>query len=74
LFQAWAPGLNFLIQVAITFNLLILVMGLITLWMPLKEPKVLPERTGFEFETSMGVKACGAAVIAGVIVFFAVFW
>jgi solute:Na+ symporter, SSS family len=74
MFQLWAPALNFLIQVAITFNLLVLAMGLITLWNPLKEPKVLPVRPGFEVETSPGVKALGAAVIAGVVVFFVVFW
>jgi SSS family solute:Na+ symporter len=73
-FQAWAPGLNFLIQVAITFGLLILVMALITLCWPLKEPKSLPERTGFEMEGSVLAKVFGGTVIAGVIVFFVIFW
>jgi SSS family solute:Na+ symporter len=74
LFQLWAPDLHFLIQVGITFNLLILAMGLITLWKPLKEPKVLPVRSGFQVETSPVVKAVGAAVVVGVAVFFIVFW
>ncbi len=73
-FQAWAPELNFLIQVAITFNLLILVMSLLTMWRPLKEPKALPERPGYDAVTSPLAKVFGAAVVAGVVVFCVVFW
>ncbi len=74
IFQATLPGLNFLIQVTITFMLLILAMGLITLWRPLKAPRTLPERPGYDAATSPWVKLCGAAVIAGVIAFCAFFW
>ncbi|MCL4176408.1 MAG: sodium/solute symporter [Verrucomicrobia bacterium] len=73
-FQAALPEVNFLIQVAVTFMLLILAMGLITLWRPLKEPKALPERPGYDAATSPWVKLCGAAVIAGVVLFLVIFW
>jgi solute:Na+ symporter, SSS family len=73
MFQAWAPW-HFLIQVAITFFLLILVMSLITWVWPLREARILPERPGFEATTSPLVKVCGGAVIAGVVVFCVIFW
>ena len=74
LFQAFTPGIHFLIQVAISFGLLIVAMGLITLKWPLQEPRILPERPGFEAASSPLVRLCGAAVIAGVVVFCVVFW
>jgi solute:Na+ symporter, SSS family len=73
MFQAWAPW-HFLIQVAITFFLLILAMSLITWVWPLREARILPERPGFEATTSPLVKVCGSAVIAGVVVFCVIFW
>jgi SSS family solute:Na+ symporter len=74
LFQAFAPGLHFLVQVALSFQLVLVVMGLITFWRPLREPKPLPERADLDLRTDPVVKVAGAAVLAGVAVFYALFW
>jgi SSS family solute:Na+ symporter len=72
-FQRFAPDLHFLIQVAATFQLVLLVMGLITFWKPLKEPRQLPVRPGIDLKTEPAVLAAGWAVIAAVLIFFLVF-
>lgn len=74
LFQTFARELHFLVQVSLTFSLVLAVMGLITLVWPLKEPRRLPERAEMALETAPVVKLAGAAVITGVAVFFLVFW
>jgi len=74
LFQKFAPDLHFLIQVAATFQLVLLIMGLITFWRPLKEPKSLPVRPEMRVQTEPVVLWCGGLVILGVLLFFAVFW
>lgn len=74
LFQTFARELHFLVQVAITFSLLLALMGFITLVWPLKEPRRLPERQNLDQRTSPAVLVAGLAVILGVAVFFLVFW
>ncbi len=74
LFQAFAPGLHLLVQVALTFNLVLLVMGLITFLWPLQEPKTLPVRADFDVRTAPSVRIAGLAVIAATLLFYAVFW
>ena len=74
LFQRFAPGLHFLIQVAITFQLVLMIMGLITFIKPLDKPRDLPVREGIETKTAPEVKLAGALVIAAVAVFYVIFW
>ncbi|MFN3410205.1 MAG: SLC5 family protein [Limisphaerales bacterium] len=74
LFQTGAGSLHFLIQVAITFLLVLAVMAWITLVWPLQEPRPLPERPEMACETTLTVKLAGAAVLVAVAVFFIVFW
>ena len=73
-FQRFAPNVHFLIQVAVTFQLLLMIMGLITFWKPLEKPRELPERKEIEIKTAPEVKIAGAAVIAAVAIFYVVFW
>jgi SSS family solute:Na+ symporter len=73
LFQKFAGNVHFLIQVAATFQLVLLIMGLITFLAPLKEPKTLPERKDVELKTEPVVIYCGIAVITAVIAFFVIF-
>ncbi len=73
-FQRWAPNLHFLVQVALVFQLVLLVMGAITLWRPLPEPRLLPVRRELEARTAPVVHAAGVAVLLGVALFYAVFW
>jgi SSS family solute:Na+ symporter len=73
LFQALAPGLHFLVQVALTFQLVLAMMGLITFWWPLREPKPLPVRLELELKTEPGVAVAGVAVVVGVALFIIAF-
>ncbi|MFH1964533.1 MAG: sodium/solute symporter [Acidobacteriota bacterium] len=66
--------MNFLVQVLLSFLVLFLIMGIITLIKPLPGPRKLPVRAGMELETSPVVKIAGAAVIIWIIVFYIVFW
>jgi SSS family solute:Na+ symporter len=74
LFQRFAPDVHFLIEVAITFQLVLMIMGLITFWKPLDKPRELPVRKGVEIKTTPEVKLAGGLVIVGVITFYVIFW
>ncbi|MBU4461228.1 MAG: transporter, partial [Verrucomicrobia bacterium] len=74
LLQLFAKDLHFLIQGPIVFQLVLLIMGLITLWFPRAEPKLLPVRADLDVTTSPVVKWAGGAVLVGVAIFYAVFW
>ena len=74
IFQRFSPELHFLVQVAIVFQLVILIMILITFCKPLKEPRELPIREDIEIKTSVEAKVLGSLVILAVAVFYIVFW
>jgi len=74
LFQYFAPHLHFLLQVAASFQLVLLVMGLITFWKPLAEPRKLPEREGFDLRTDPVVKWAACFVLLAVAIFYLSFW
>ncbi len=71
----WGAGdrIHFLLQVALTFGVICLVLGGMTLLRPLREPKKLPVREDVDVRTSPAVYWAGALVIAAVAVFYAVF-
>jgi hypothetical protein len=56
-----------------TLVVLLLVMAAITAVRPLKEPRRLPVREGFDMRPSRPALAGGVAVIVAVLVFFWVF-
>lgn len=64
----------FHIQVAVAFQLVLLIMGLITFWKPLKEPKRLPVRKEMDVRTEPKVIYIGAAVVISIITFYIIFW
>ena len=74
LFQSLMPDLHFLIQVAVTFLLVLFIMGLITLCSPLEKPRELPVRDDIEIKTEPVVKLVGGLVILAVIIFYVIFW
>jgi hypothetical protein len=74
LFQWFAPGLHFLIQVAVTFQLVLLIMFLITFWKPLEKPGTLPVREDIVITASPAAKLLGGLVIAAVALFYIIFW
>ncbi|MBM4103479.1 MAG: hypothetical protein FJ263_05420 [Planctomycetes bacterium] len=74
IFQKYAPGLHFLIPVAVTFQLVLLIMILLTFWMPLDKSKTLPIRTDIDTETKPEVKIIGGIVLALIVIFYIIFW
>lgn len=73
IFQQFAPGIHFLIQVALTFQLVLALMGLITFLRPLHTPRTMPERAGLDLRTEPVVFWAGGGVVGAVIAFFIVF-
>jgi SSS family solute:Na+ symporter len=65
---------HFLIQVLLSFMLTCGTMGIITVMRPLAKPVTLPVREDIPLTTEPVVKVAAAAVIAGVAVFYALFW
>ncbi|UCD48890.1 MAG: solute:sodium symporter family transporter [Phycisphaerales bacterium] len=74
LFQWRCERLHFLIQVALTFAIVLAIMALITFVKPLEEPRVLPVREGVDTKTTPEVKIVGALVLAAVAAFYVIFW
>lgn len=74
IFQRFAPQIHFLIQVALVFQLIIMLMGLITFMKPLAEPRKLPVREDLDIKTAPEVKIIGGLVMAGVVLFILFFW
>jgi len=73
IFQAFSGELHFLIQVAVTFQLVLMIMGLITFCKPLDKPKELPVREGMDVKTQPEVKLAGGLVLVAVVIFYVVF-
>jgi len=74
LFQAFTPQIHFLVQVCITFFIIVAIMLLITWVKPLKQPKTLPERQGFDLKSEPWVKLIGGLVIVAVCIFVVIFY
>ena len=66
--------IHFLLRMTITFGVVATVMLAIRLVAPLDEPKTIPVKQDFDATPSPLALALGAAVIAGVVAFFVVFW
>lgn len=64
----------FLNRIAITFVVMIVVMGLITLIKPLKVPKVLPVNKDFDMRPTPVLKGLCVFVIAITLVLYIIFW
>ncbi len=67
-------NIAFLNRMAITFGILILAMAVITVFKPLREPKVMPVKADFDMKPTPSVLWLGGAVIAAVIAFYIIFW
>jgi len=73
LFQHFAPNVHFLLQVALTFQLIVFVMGFITFVWPLETPRVLPVREDLDVRSTPGLKLAGAAVVAATVLIVWIF-
>lgn len=67
-------GIAFLNRMAITFVFIILIMSVITVFKPLKQPKEMPVNEDFDMRPAPSVLLLGGAVIAAVIGFYIIFW
>ena len=65
------PEMAFLDRMAITFAVALIVLGLMTVVSPLKEPVTLPEQTKIAMHSSGGAKFCGAIVVLATL---ALYW
>ncbi len=74
LMKVLLPNLAFLDRMAVSFVGVLLIMGLITLIMPLSKPVELPVNTKIELHSSRGAKACGIAVVVTTLILYAFFW
>lgn len=72
--QVFGAEIHFLLQVLMTFVLVCMIMGALTLIQPMSEPKTLPVREDLDLQSDPKVKALGGIVIAAVVVFCVVFW
>lgn len=74
-FLQWRFGeIAFLNRMAITFAVILVVLGAITLWKPLPEPRTMPVRAGYDMKPSRSVVWLGALVVAATITLYVVFW
>lgn len=64
----------FLNRMAITFGVIIAAMTLITVFKPLKEPKVMPVKEDFDTRPDPLVVILGLLLIFATIVFYIIFW
>jgi len=69
IFQTFLPGVHFLIQVALAFLIVCVLMVGIRLISPLKRPRVLPVRSIMNVRTEASVYAAGTLVIVLVMIF-----
>jgi SSS family solute:Na+ symporter len=74
-FLHWRFGeVAFLNRMAVTFVFILVVLAVLTLVNPRKEPKALPVRQGFDMKPSPSVLVLGIVVIAATVVLYAIFW
>jgi SSS family solute:Na+ symporter len=67
-------NLHFLLQVLVDFILLSVIIGILTLLKPLPAPVEMPVRNEIETETTKVVYVAGGLVLAGVAMFYILFW
>jgi SSS family solute:Na+ symporter len=74
-FLHWQFGeVAFLNRMAVTFVFILIVLAVLTLVNPRREPKTLPVRQGFDMKPSPSVLVLGIVVIAATVVLYAIFW
>jgi SSS family solute:Na+ symporter len=73
LYLGWSD-VAFLNRMAITVGVLALVLGVITVSSPLKEPVTLPEHQKFDMASSRGAKVFGLIVVVATVALYVIFW
>ncbi|MBN1940470.1 MAG: solute:sodium symporter family transporter [Candidatus Aminicenantes bacterium] len=73
LLMAFGGGIAFLNRMAITFAVIVLVLAVMTLAKPMKEPVVMPVQKDFDLTPAPAMKIIGPLVIAATIVLYIIF-
>ena len=68
------PYLAFLDRMAISFGVLLAVMGVIAYLRPLPAPVTLPSKSDIDFSSTLIAKVAGVAVILVTLTLYAIFW
>ena len=68
------PNLAFLDRIAISFFVVLVVLGVMTAARPLAEPVKLPEQSRIALASSGAAKWAGAAVVLATLALYAIFW
>ncbi|OGD35856.1 MAG: hypothetical protein A2V45_04210 [Candidatus Aminicenantes bacterium RBG_19FT_COMBO_58_17] len=68
------PDVAFLNRIAMNFVFLIIIMAVITVFRPLKEPKVLPVKADFDMRSAPALKWLCGLVILLTIALYIIFW
>ncbi|MBN2068838.1 MAG: sodium/solute symporter [Opitutales bacterium] len=72
--MALLPGVAFLDRMAITFGAVLLILLVLTLVKPLKEPFELPDRATIAMDSSASAKIGGIIVVVLTLVLYGIFW
>jgi len=72
--KVMAGNIAFLDRMAITFGSVLLILAILTLIKPLKEPFVLPNRATIAMDSSKGAKIGGIIVVIATLILYAIFW
>jgi solute:Na+ symporter, SSS family len=70
----FAPEVSFLDRMGLCFLIVLAYCAAMTLWKPLAEPAILPERGDIPLESSQVAKVAGIGVIILTIALYVVFW
>jgi SSS family solute:Na+ symporter len=68
------PGIAFLDRIAISFFVVLVVLGVMTAVRPLAEPVKLPEQSRIALASSGRAKLAGVAVVLATLALYAIFW
>ena len=74
LLMKFAPGIPFLDRMAITFAIVVAVLGFLTAFLPRKEPFVAKGKTTIDLRTSKSAKVGGVIVVVLTLCMYAYFW
>ncbi|MGE5437625.1 MAG: SLC5 family protein, partial [Syntrophothermus sp.] len=72
--QLFFGEIAFLNRMAITFVIILLIMTLITLFKPLKEPRTLPVRKDFDMTPQPRVLYLGITIVVITLILYGIFW
>jgi SSS family solute:Na+ symporter len=68
------PGVAFLNRIGINFVFMMIIMAVITIVRPLREPKILPVKEGFDMRSAPALKWLCVLIILATVALYIIFW